>query len=195
MKIKLILIMLALLTFTACKEAANTETTEVETTVDTEVEMTDNTDLFNTRLGIIRSFVEAHSKEDLEAQGALLADTLKWSPPGYSDSPWIGKDEYLAALKGYHDNFSDITYTEGIVMPNQTGPGYFSGNHYSSDGTVNSGANAIRCYGTWKATHDESGKSIGVKWFGVVSFNEDNKIAMMTEYWNVDGLEAQISGD
>lgn len=189
------IIVLALLIFTGCKQAETAEK-EMETEVATEVEVeevVDHTATFNARMGVLRAFVKAHSDEDLEAQSALISDTLKWSPPSYSENPWLGKEEYMAALKGYHDNYDNITYTEGIVLPNNTANGFFSGNQYSSDGTVNTGANAIRSYGTWKATHTASGKSIGVKWFSVTSFNDDNKIVMVTDYWDVNGLAAQLA--
>lgn len=189
------IIVLALLTFTGCKQAETKEeaTTSEETTEVAIEENVDHTDTFKKRMSILQAFVKAHSDENLEVLNTFFADTLKWSPPSYSANPWLGKEDYMAALKGYHDNFDDITYTEGIVLPASMGPGYFSGNAYSADGTVNTGANAIRCYGTWSATHIETGKTIGVKWFGVASFNDDNKIAMMTEYWDVNGLAAQIA--
>lgn len=190
MKNQLLIIVLALLTFTACKQA---ETNQEAVSEEVEVEEVDYTDTFNERVAILKAFTKAHSDEDLEAQSAMFADTVKWSAPRYSENPWQGKDELMAVIKGYHDNFDNITYTAGIVLPNNTGNGYFSGNQYSTDGTVNTGANAIRMYGTWKATHTETGKTVGVKFFSVASFNEDNKIAMMTDYWNVDGLAAQLA--
>lgn len=190
MKNQLLIFVLALLTFTACKEA---ETNKENTTEEVEVATEDYTATFNERVAILRAFTKAHGDEDLAAQTAMLADTLKWSSARFSENPWADKQAYVAALKGYHDNFDNITYTEGIVLPNTTANGYFSGNQYSTDGSVNTGANAIRCYGTWRATHTATGKNIGAKWFSVVSFNEDNKIAMVTDYWNVDGLSAQLA--
>lgn len=190
MKNQLLIIVLALLTFTACKQA---ETNQENTSEEVEVEVIDNTDTFNVRVAVLKAFAQAHSDEDLEAQTAMFADTIKWSSPRYSANPWKGKEELLALIKSYHDNFDNITYTEGIVLPNNTGNGFFSGNQYSTDGTVNTGANAIRMYGTWKATHTETGKSVGAKFFTVASFNEDNKIVMMTDYWNADGLAAQLT--
>ena len=192
MKNQLLIFVLALLTITACKQA---ETNQENATEEEEVVVEDHSATFNERLAILRAFTKAHGAEDLAAQAAMLSDTLKWSSARYSDSPWVGKDEYIAALKGYHDNFDEITYTEGIVLPNATGVGYFSGNQYSADGTINTAANAIRCYGTWHATHSASGKKIGAKWFAVISFNDDNKIAMVTDYWNVDGLAAQLADE
>ena len=192
MRNQLLILVLALLTFTACKQAeTNQETADTEPAA-TE-ESVDHTATFNDRIAVLRAFTKAHSDEDLEAQRSMLADTLQWSSARYSENPWAGKDAYVEALKGYHDNFDDITYTEGIVLPNDTASGFFSGNHYATDGTVNSGANAIRCYGTWHATHTATGKKIGAKWFAVISFNDDNKIAMVTDYWNVDGLAAQLA--
>ena len=190
----LIIFVLALFAFTACKQAETEEVPSEEVAETAAEETTDHTETFNRRLEVIRAFIKGHSDENLEAQAATLADTVKWSSARYNDG-WQGKEELMAALKGYHDNFDGITYTEGIVLPNQPGPGFFSGNAYASDGTANSGANAIRCYGTWNATHTETGKAIGVKWFAVLSFNEDDKIAMFTDYWNVDGLAAQIAAD
>lgn len=196
MKNKLLSItILALLTLTACKNAETTEETNAEEITEVEVqETTDNTATFEKRMAVLRAFLKAHTDEDLEAQSALISDTLKWSSPRYSEIPFQGKEQFMAALKGYHDNFDNIAYKEGIVLPNNTGNGFFSGNVYASDGsTMNSGANAIRMYGTWTATHTESGKSVGVKFFSVASFNDDDKIAMMTDYWNVDGLASQLA--
>ena len=188
----LLIFVLALFVFTACKQAEKSEVASDETEEVTVEKTEDHTATFNARIEVIRAFIKAHTDENLEAQAATLADTVQWNSPRYNDG-WQGKEAFLAALKGYHDGFDDITYTEGIDLPNDTGNGFFSGNAYSSDGTVNTGANAIRCYGTWKATHTESGKPIGVKWFAVLSFNDDNKIAMFTDYFNVDGIAAQVA--
>ena len=187
-----LIFVLALFTFIACKQAESSQVTEEVTEEETAEKPEDQTDLFNERIAVIRAFIKAHSDEDLEAQAATLADTLKWSSARYNDG-WQGKEELLAALKGYHDGFDDITYAEGIVLPDNTANGFFSGNFYSTDGTVNSDANGIRCYGTWKATHTETGKPIGAKWFAVLGFNDDNKIAMFTDYWNLDGLAVQLA--
>jgi hypothetical protein len=191
MKNQLLIFVLALLTITACKEAERdqeTATKEVEVE-----EVADHTDTFKKRMAVLQAFVKGHSDEDLEAQAALISDTVKWSSPRYSENPWKGKEELLALIKSYHDNFDNITYTEGIVLPNNTANGFFSGNQYSSDGTVNTVANDIRMYGTWNATHTETGKPVGAKFFSVASFNEDNKIVMMTDYWNADGLASQLT--
>ena len=193
MKNQLLIFVLALLTLTACKEAENNQE---DATKEVEVEeVVDNTETFNDRVAILKAYLQAHCDEDIEAQKAILSDTLKWSPPNHTEGEWLGKDDLVGALQGYHADYENITYTAGIVLPNNTGPGFFSGNQYSSDGTVNSGANAFRSYGTWQATHVATGKSIKVKWFGVSSFNEDNKIVMTTEYWDLGGLIAQVQSE
>jgi limonene-1,2-epoxide hydrolase len=48
-------------------------------------------------------------------------------------------------------------------------------------------------YGTWTATHTESGKEIGVKFFNLSSVNEDGKIVQSSDYFDVNGLAAQIA--
>ena len=183
------IIVLALLTFTACKQAENSETAEAEV----EVTTLDNA-TFDKRVAALRAFVKAHCDEDIEAQAVLISDTLKWSPPNYRENPWLGKSDFIAALQGYHDNFENITYTEGVVVPDGSPGGFFAGSAYSKEGG-SSDPNGIRCYGVWKAMHTESGKNIGVKWFGIAGFNDDNKIAMWTEYWDVNGLAVQIAED
>ncbi len=197
MKTNLLILVFALLTITACKQAETDKaaSAEEETTEKAAEETADHTATFNARMEVLRAFFKAHGDEDYDAQTAMISDTVKWSSPRYSESPWQGKAEFMAAIKGYHDNFENIAYTEGIVLPNNTANGFFSGNQYSSDGTINTAANAIRCYGTWNATHSETGKAVGVKFFTVASFNEDNKIVMMTDYWNVDGLAAQLEAE
>ena len=190
MKNQLLIFVLALLTITACKEAeTNKENTVTE---EVEREVTDHTDTFNQRMEILHAFFNAHGEENLEAQLAMLSDTLKFNSPRYG-SEWQNKEAFAEVIKSYHDNFDDITYTAGITLPNNVGNGYFSGNQYSTDGTVNNAAAVIRCYGTWNATHTETGKAVGVKFFTVASFNEDNKIVMFSDYWNVDGLASQLA--
>ncbi len=192
MKNQLLIFVLALLTFTACKQA---ETNQENTTVEEEVVVEDHTATFNDRLAILKAYLQAHCDEDIEAQKAILSDTLKWSPPNHTEGDWLGKEDLVNVLQGYHSDFQDISYTAGIVLPNNTGSGFFSGNQYSADGTVNTGANAFRSYGTWQATHVETGKTIKVKWFNVSSFNDDNKIVMSTDYWDVGGMVAQLAED
>lgn len=195
MKNKLLsILVLSLLTLTACKQAESSEETTT-TEVTTEVEVTDDTETFNKRMAVLKAYLQAHSDEDLEAQKAILSDTLKWSPPNHTGGDWLGKNELIGALEGYHTDYENITYTDGIILPNNTGDGFFSGNQYSSSGTLNTGANAIRSYGKWNATHVASGNSISVKWFAVTSFNEANKIVMVTEYWDLGGLIAQTQSE
>ena len=51
----------------------------------------------------------------------------------------------------------------------------------------------IRVYGTWHATHTESGKDVGVKFFTLITINEAGKISQISEYFDVNGLAVQIA--
>ena len=137
-------------------------------------------------------FFKAHGDEDLSAQSALLADTLRWSPPAYNGNKWLGKEELLAALKGYQDNFENIKLTEGIVLQDSIVGGVYSGSVFPKK-DASSTPDAIRMYGTWTATHTETQKPIGVKWYGIGWVNKDGKIAMFTDYFDVNGLAAQLA--
>lgn len=182
------IIFLALLILTACKQAdSNVETKEVES----ESEMPDYA-AFDKKVEVFNAFLNAHMMEDLNAQSELIADTLKWSPPNYNGNKWLGKEDYLAALKSYHENFENIQYKAGITLPDTTSSGYFAGSVFPKS-NASTQPNALRLYGTWTAKHTDSGKDVGVKWFAVGVLNADNKIVMITEYFDVHGLEAQIA--
>jgi hypothetical protein len=184
------LMLLALLTLAACKQPASEEPTVVAE--DTEVTEAPDYAVFDKNVAIIRSFMNAHGDENLELQTELVADTLKWSPPYYNGNEWLGKEDYVAALKGYHDDYDNIKFTEGIALADGVEGGMWSGSAFP-EATATSTPDAIRVYGTWTATHTASGKEIGVKWFGIVWINADGKIAQATDYWDVHGLAAQIA--
>jgi len=187
MKTKLFgMLMLAVLTLFGCKEKEQ----EVEVLVE-ETEAPDSAD-YDKKVAVIRAFFQAHSDEDIEAQSALLADDMNWSPPAYNGNQWLGKEDLLAALKGYHDNFDNVKYAEGIVMPDSTANGFWSGSVFPGQ-NANASASVIRVYGTWTATHTESGKEIGVKFFNLSSVNDDGKIVQSSDYFDVNGLAAQIA--
>ncbi len=187
MKTKLLaLIMLAAFTLFGCKEQAQ----EAETTME-EAEMPDY-EAFAKKVAVIEAFYQAHCDEDLAAQDAMLADDLNWSPPNYNGNQWLGKEDFLAAIKGYHDNFENIKYTEGIVMPDSAVGGFWSGSVFPKE-SADISSTVIRTYGTWTATHSESGKEIGVKFFSLASVNDEGKIVQSSEYWDVNGLAAQLA--
>lgn len=175
---------MVLLVFIACQPQT------VEEEVEEIIEAPDYA-LFDERVAVIRSFIQAHCDEDLDAQSAILADTVHWSPPVYNGNQWLGKEEYLVQLKSYHDNFENIKFDEGIVMEENTANGMWCGSVFP-EATANSEPVAIRIYGTWTATHSETGKDIGVKWFGIAFMTDDNKIGRFTEYFDATGIAAQV---
>ena len=98
MKTKLFtLIMLAVITFFGCKEQAPAPEMAEE-----ESEAPDYA-AYDKKVAVIHAFYKAHCEEDLAAQEAMISDDLKWSPPAWNGNQWLGKEEFLAAIKGYHD--------------------------------------------------------------------------------------------
>ncbi len=187
------LLALALISFYSCKDSATAESTEAEeTTKMEEVAETPDYDLFNSRVETIRAFYKAHENEDLESIANILADTIKVSPPNYNGNQVVGKDEFLAVLKDYHDNFDNIKFTEGIKMGDIDEGGFWSGSVYPAE-SASVSANAIRAYGTWTATHTESGKGIGVKYYSISWINKDGKLAQYTAYYDVNGIATQLA--
>ena len=182
------LMLVAVLAMLACKEQTSEMTMEEET-----MEAPDYA-AFDKKVATIRAFYKAHEDEDLEAQRAMLADTMQWSPPAYNGNQWLGKTELLEALKGYHDNFDNIQWHEGIILPDTTAGAYWSGSVFPEATATNTSTN-IRIYGTWTATHTESGKEIGVKFYSLMVFNEEGVIVQGSDYFDVHGLQAQLMAD
>ena len=149
---------------------------------------------FEKKVATIKAFYQAHSDEDFDKMEAMIADSLKWSPPNYNGNEWLGKEEWLAAIKGYQDNFENIQYHSGIVMPDTLANGFWSGSAHP-EGMATSGSDVIRVYGTWSATHSESGKDIGVKFFCLMTLNEANQVVQASEYFDVNGLAVQIAAE
>ena len=190
MKTKLLyLIMAVALTVWACGEQQ-----DPEPEVSMEEKDAPDYNAFNDRVAMVRSFYEAHGAEDLEKQAAMLSDTMVWSPPSYNGNEWHGKEDLLAVLKNYHDEFDNIQWHEGIVTPDSTVNGYWSGSVYPEE-WANSAGDNVRVYGTWTATHTESGKDIGVKFFSLIGFNEDGKIISASDYFDANGIAAQIADE
>jgi hypothetical protein len=149
---------------------------------------------FDAKVAIIEAFYKAHEAENLETLSSLLSDTLHWSPPQYNGNQWMGKDDLLAALKNYHENFDDISFTPGVNMPGDVAGGYWSGSVFP-EGTATTTPTNIRVYGTWNATHTETGKPIGVKFYSLITVNEEGKIAGASDYFDVNGIAAQVASE
>jgi len=177
MKSKLLILAgFVLLGITSCKEAAKTDTVAAPDYA-----------AYDKKVEVIRAFVRAHCDENLTALSNLLADTLKYSPPVYNGNKWLGKTEMLAALKGYHDNFENIKYVEGLVSADSTGGGFYSGSVYPQKTATNLSTN-IRCYGTWTAIESKSKQAVGVKYYALISVNNEGKIVTYSDYFDTSTL-------
>ena len=191
MKTKLFaLTMLAAMTLFGCKE--QTRQSEMAEAAD-EADAPDY-GAFDSKVAVIEAFYQAHCDEDLAAQDAIISDEFRWSPPAWNGNQWLGKEEYMAALKSYHDNYENIKYSAGIVMPDSTVGGYWAGSVFPKE-TANASTDVIRTYGTWTAIHSESGKEIGVKFFSLAYVSDEGKIVQSSEYFDVNGLAVQIAAE
>ena len=90
------LICLALLTLVACKQPAVVEESELPDYA-----------LFDRNVEVVRSFIKAHSDENLDAIQSILSDTLQWSPAEYNGNKWLGKEDYLPSYS-YHAGVENV---------------------------------------------------------------------------------------
>ncbi len=89
------------------------------------------------------------------------------------------------------DSFENIKYTEGIKLGTLEEDGWWSGSVFPKE-NASSNPNSLRVYGIWTATHTESQKEIGVKYFSLVWINKDGKIAQYSPYYDINGIAAQL---
>jgi len=169
---------------------------EAEAEAAAEKEKIRNSRIYDRNVASIRAFVQGFADKDLDAQMALFADSAMWSPPEYNGNVWVDADAMREVLQGYHDNFEDITFEEGIDlgMGGERQPAFWSGSLYPS-GTATSVPNNIRIYGTWRSIHSETGKEVFNKWYGLMFFNEAGKIVRFTDWFDVNGMQVQIEAE
>jgi len=150
--------------------------------------------VFENQISTFYIFRKAFNDEDIDLLMSNLSDTLKWSPPQYNNNVTLGYEEYKQTILGYFDQFDNITFyeSEGSLFNVKT-PAFWAGSVFSSviDSATTSPLN-MRVYGTWKAIHTESGAEVGNKWYGLFGFNEDGKIASISDWMDVSGMQNQI---
>ena len=129
---------------------------------------------------VVETMFKAFMNEDLEAWSVLVADSVKWTSPGYGAELDRGtKDEWQADLQGYNDGFDDISMQQSFYLPGL--------DEYTSepDGSV-------RLYVHWKATHTESGV-VAEPWYYANFELEGGKITRSSEYMDVGGMMNHIA--
>ncbi len=129
--------------------------------------------LYEKNLTTVKDFIADFEKEDIDAMGALIADTAVWNSPAYGDTVHT-KKHWLESLKGYMDNWNDLHLTGPTFLP-----GLDSATH-DFDGSV-------RYYGRWDGTHS-SGIATKVFFYGTYEFNQDNKLISGSDYFDLGGL-------
>ena len=139
------------------------------------------------------TFAKAFNEENMELLMSTMADSLKWSPAFYNENKILGAEDFKSQIQVYFDQFDEVTFHPGEGLINEDAPAYWAGSHYSSgEGMVTSSPNGIRVYGTWSAIHTETGAKIYNKHYGVLTFNSDNKIAEISDWMDISGMQAQI---
>ena len=185
---KLFEILTVVIFFSACTPGVKEELNSVD------LEAT-----FNSNVNSFMKFTEHFREENIDKLMAMFADTVLWSPPVYNDYMWLDKESMAKVFEEYFQEYDDITFTPGINLPNENiVSGFWGGSNFRSNGSESSSQqsinpNNIRVYGTWNSTHTETNKKTYSKWYAIINFNSAGKIVRFNDWFNVDGLEKQIS--
>ena len=146
---------------------------------------------FEQQIEAFKTFTTGFYNEDIDLMMSVVADSVQWSPPQYNGGTLLGYDDFKEAGLYYFENFDEITFNpgEGLVGSDYA---YWSGSLYS-EGETNTDPNVMRAYGTWSTIHTETGGKVYNKWYGVINFNKDNKIATFSDWMDVNGMQVQIN--
>ncbi|MFQ3341297.1 MAG: ketosteroid isomerase-like protein [Flavobacteriaceae bacterium] len=129
---------------------------------------------YTSNLETAKKILELQGTEaDLDAQLAMIHEDLQWQP-AFHGSKEIGKTEFGAYLKGWHDAMEDVLFTPRNWLPGvspETG---------LADGSV-------RTYGKWKGIHSASGKSWELIGYHTWDF-KDGKVIAGGDYFDAGGL-------
>jgi len=148
---------------------------------------------FREQIRTHNTFRKAFKEENIEMLMGTMADSLKWSPAWYNGNKLLGYDDLKVQIQQYFDQFDDVTFTEGEGLLNPNAPAYWAGSHFSSgENMATTSPVQMRIYGTWSGTHTESGAKVFNKYYGLFGFNSDGKIAGISDWMDISGMQAQI---
>ena len=148
---------------------------------------------FREQIRTHNTFRKAFKEENIEMLMSTMADSVKWSPAWYNGNKLLGYDDLKGQMQQYFDQFDDVTFTEGEGLLNPNAPAYWAGSHYSSgENMATTNPVQMRIYGTWSGTHTESGAKVFNKYYGLFGFNSDGKIAGISDWMDISGMQAQI---
>jgi|TARA_B110000263_G_C15181904_1_gene451961 ketosteroid isomerase-like protein len=169
--------------------------TNVETKVEIGGPSSEDKAAFEKQIETFSAYRKAFNEENIEDLMGTMADSLKWSPPAYNGNEILGYEDVKATFQSYFDQFDNITFAEGQGLVNKGAPAYWAGSTFSSgegEQGASSKPNIMRIYGTWSGIHTESGAKVYNKWYGVLNFNSDGKIADLSDWMDVSGMQGQI---
>ncbi|MBN09226.1 MAG: hypothetical protein CMC79_02490 [Flavobacteriaceae bacterium] len=167
--------------------------TKVETKVEWGGPSDEDNATFSKQIETYGTFRQGFNEENMEMLMGTMADSLKWSPAWYNENKILGYDDLKSQLQEYFNQFDNITFAEGEGLVNPNAPAFWAGSHYSSgENMASSSPSIMRVYGTWSATHSESGAKVFNKYYGVLNFNSDGKIAEISDWMDISGMQAQI---
>ena len=173
------------LVFTSCLNIENKEPSPA-------VPSDEDKRTFREQIRTHNTFQKAFKEENIDMLMGTMADSLKWSPAWYNGNKLLGYDDLKAQIQQYFDQFDDVTFTEGEGLINPNAPAYWAGSHYSSGNMATTSPVQMRIYGTWSGIHTESGAKVYNKYYGLFGFNSDGKIAGISDWMDISGMQAQI---
>ena len=145
-------------------------------------------EIFDRNVATTKAWIQCFADKDLDTLMDLMADDVQYHPAQYNGNVLVNKEGTREVVQWYYDNFRDIVFHEGIGLTREKSNGFFGGSVYPQ----NDNPNVVAVYGTWTPIHMETGKQVFNKWHGVIEFNEAGKMIYFCEFFDVNGMQAQL---
>ena len=128
---------------------------------------------YNKNLETAKKLFQLHENEDYEAQDSLISDKLVSEASLYG-SDKIGKDQFMANIKGYHMAFDNLEYIPEVWLPGSDSLGIADG--------------SVRTYGIWTGNHVKTEKELRLKGYWYFNFDKDGKIIGQGDFFDFGGM-------
>lgn len=129
--------------------------------------------LYEKNLGVLKAMISAYESEQLDTWSQYVADSARWNPAGYGALPST-KGQWAAALSAYHADWDSIRLMNANFLP-------------GLDQETKEFDGSVRFYGLWVGRH-KSGVETSVNYYATADFNQEGKLAVYSEYFDVGGL-------
>lgn len=136
-------------------------------------------DVFAENVATTKAFLSSFMEKDSATlfSNKYIGKDFIWSPPAVGmDS--LPREQWENAVKGFMTNYDNLMLLNAQFFAALDEENLPDGN--------------VRVYGTWNSIFAKTGKKSKLKWYSVIRFNEEGKIAHQMEWYDSADLSKEF---